>query len=78
MRCQKKNLKKLKIKIRLFYGTGIDFYFFHAKYGVGKLFLALMSLNEVFLRLNKSVKINAKIGGQRHILRFKFYVTLGN
>ena len=32
-----KTRKKLKMKIRKFYGTGLDFLISHAKYGDGKL-----------------------------------------
>ena len=36
-----KTRKKLKMKIRKFYGTGLDFLIFHAKYGVGKLIFGM-------------------------------------
>ena len=36
-----KTRKKLKMKFRKFYGTGLDFLIFHAKYGGGKLIVGM-------------------------------------
>ena len=82
-----KTWKKLKMKIRKFYGTGLDFLIFQANFiiinvGVESWFLAWMSLNGVFLRLNKKNwprwKYMQNRGVRRDILRFKFYVTFRN
>ena len=77
-----KTRKKLKMKIRKFYDTGLEFLIFHAKYRGGKLIFGMNVTEWCILRLSKKNGLDENIckiwGVRRDILRFQFYVNFRN